>query len=82
MPITDEKLEQKKAKVAELRQQVADAKITRTEEARSRSNDSIATALDAEQARLEAELAVAKRGNVKVAKAKSIKSSATTDSDK
>lgn len=76
MPITDEELDKKKAKVTELRQQVADAETARLEEAQSKSNDSTAAALDAEQARLEAQLAVAKRGNVK------FKSSASTDSGK
>ncbi len=65
--VSDEELAQKQAAVEKLRQQVADAEATRVANERSTANAITYAQLDAEQARLEAQLAAAKSAGTKTA---------------
>jgi DNA repair exonuclease SbcCD ATPase subunit len=58
--VTDEELENKRQHVAELRDQLAEAEMTRTARVRETDNTIEAAQLDAEAARLEAQLEEAK----------------------
>ena len=67
MPTSDEDLQKKADRVKTLRQQVARAEATRIDRERSVANDIQMTQLEAEEAALEARLAVAKEaGKVSV----------------
>jgi len=59
VPTTDEELQQKKDKVVELRQQVADANTKREIHEKALENDIVASQLDVERVRLEMQLAAA-----------------------
>lgn len=61
MATTDEELQAKQLNVEDLRQQVADVNAGRLKAERELSNDITATELDAEAAKLEAQLAELKR---------------------
>ena len=67
--VTEEDLEKKRASVDKLREQIADAQSSREERERNLSNEIAMKQLDAEEARLKAELAAtreaAKASNVK-----------------
>lgn len=73
MPTSDEDLQKKQAHVQKLRQQLAAAEASRTAREAELANDVTAAQLDAEAARLEADLAsakdLAKVGSVKAAAA-------------
>lgn len=60
MAVTDEDIQKKQDKLAKLREQIADAHATREERESEASNEIIAAQLDAEEARLTAELVAAK----------------------
>ena len=63
MAITDEELVKKQAHVQKLREQVANEEAKRTERQADLVNDITARQLDAEAARLEAQLEAAKQAN-------------------
>lgn len=67
MTTSDEDLQKKRENVEKLRQQVADATLKREAAERSAVNDVMAAELDAEAARLEAQLVEAKQGSTKTA---------------
>src|SRR5437868_11997458 len=61
MPTSDEDLQKQQERVAKLRGQVADAEMTRETRERELSNDITMTQLEAEEAQLDARLALAKQ---------------------
>lgn len=63
MPTSDEDLQKKQEHVEKLRQQLADEENKRVERETELSNDIAAGQLDAEAARLEAQLTAAKSAN-------------------
>lgn len=69
MPTSDKELDKKRQRVEKLREQLASEEAGRVEHAREISNDVVGAQLDAEAARLEGQLAEAKRlGRVTEAK--------------
>lgn len=60
MPISEDELDKKRAKVEKLRENLAEAQFLREEREREASRDLEAKQLDAEAARLEGELNIAK----------------------
>ena len=69
MAVTDEEILQKQERVAKLRNDIASAEATQAARVREQENTILATQLDAEAARLEAQLNVTKQ-NAKVASVK------------